>query len=96
MSLYAARGRQVAIITGKAALPVKCDGLDAIVTMHVPKETWSDVVNDMKSRGAEHLIPDCESRSLGPKLDDNTGHVRALCRQNHRFLQPESGHAIWA
>jgi competence protein ComEC len=28
---YAARSRQVAIVTGKAALPVNCDGLDAIV-----------------------------------------------------------------
>jgi competence protein ComEC len=28
---YTARGRKVAIVTGKAALPVPCDGLDAIV-----------------------------------------------------------------
>jgi competence protein ComEC len=29
---YAARGRQIAIVTGKAALPIKCDGVDAIVS----------------------------------------------------------------
>ncbi len=28
---YSARGRQVAIVTGKSALPVKCGGIDAIV-----------------------------------------------------------------
>jgi len=30
-----------------------CHGLDAIVTMHVNKDGWSDTVNDMKSRGAD-------------------------------------------
>ncbi len=30
--LYTARGRRVAIITGEAALPLKCGGLDAIVS----------------------------------------------------------------
>jgi competence protein ComEC len=29
---YATRGRRVAIVTGKAALPIQCDGLDAIVS----------------------------------------------------------------
>jgi competence protein ComEC len=29
---YAARSRQVAIVTGKAALPIKCGGVDAIVS----------------------------------------------------------------
>ena len=30
-----------------------CHGLDAVVTMHVNKDGWSDVVNDMKARGAD-------------------------------------------
>jgi len=29
---YTARGRQVAIVTGTAALPIKCSGVDAIVS----------------------------------------------------------------
>jgi cytochrome c2 len=38
-----------------------CHGLDAIVTMHVPKDTWSDVVNDMKSRGADGSAADFDN-----------------------------------
>jgi len=30
-----------------------CHGLDAVVNMHVNKDAWSDVVNDMKARGAD-------------------------------------------
>jgi hypothetical protein len=38
-----------------------CHGADAIVTMHVSKDTWSDVVNDMKSRGAEGSAADFDA-----------------------------------
>jgi mono/diheme cytochrome c family protein len=38
-----------------------CHGLDAIVTMHAPKDAWSDVVNDMKSRGAEGSAADFDT-----------------------------------
>jgi competence protein ComEA len=54
-----------------------CHGLDAIVTMHVAKDQWSDVVNDMKARGADGSNADFEdiisylSKYFGPEVNVN-------------------------
>ncbi len=61
-----------------------CHGLDAIVTMHVPKDTWSDVVNDMKSRGADGSTADFDAiinylgKYFGQDVNVNTAPAKDL------------------
>ena len=75
-----------------------CHGLDAIVTMHVPKETWSDVVNDMKSRGADGSNADFDTiiaylgKYFGEEINVNKAAAKDL--QTLDLTGPVVAHSI--
>jgi competence protein ComEA len=61
-----------------------CHGLDAIVSMHINKDGWSDVVNDMKARGADGSNADFTaiigylSKYFGAEVNVNKGTAKDL------------------
>jgi competence protein ComEA len=61
-----------------------CHGLDAIVTMHVAKDAWSDVVNDMKARGADGSNADFDaiigylSKYFGAEVNVNKASAKEI------------------
>jgi competence protein ComEA len=61
-----------------------CHGLDAIVTMHVAKDAWSDVVNDMKARGADGSNADFDAiigylaKYYGPEVNVNKATAKEI------------------
>jgi len=65
--LYTARGRTVAIITGEAALPLKCGGLDAIV---------SQVPAGFRCRSVMPVVDRIDSWRCGGAVARRRGHYR--------------------
>ena len=61
-----------------------CHGLDAVVTMHVNKDAWSDTVNDMKARGADGSNADFDaviaylSKYFGAEVNVNKASAKEL------------------
>ena len=61
-----------------------CHGMEAVTSMHVAKDAWTDVVNDMRSRGADGTNADFDNiiaylaKYFGPEVNVNKAAAKEL------------------